>query len=684
MRSAEDENGTKRIALVTDHHDSPLGAFLKGNLEEVLAGKVAVRCCFFDRLQAEEVLDDDLVLVMAGSRALAVKPHVPEARRILVVKRTIHSADAYRILAIPPGTPVLVVNTGSEVTLEMEILLQQLELDHVQVVPFEAGKDYPEIRIAITPGEPQMVPGHVPTIIDVGNRCVDVSTFIEIITRLRIVDREIDQRLLRYSEGLVTLDTGVNRQHRELFLKAMELDAVLNLSQEGILLLNKEGMVVLHNRSLAQMLEVGDDLTGRPASALPAEIREILARPQGREWIVEYRGRSLVVHREEIVHFGEPAGSCFNFQEVTYIRQLEQNLSRRLQERGLTARYRFEDIRAQSPRMLQCLDLARRVAGSEFTVLITGESGTGKELLAQSIHAASSRGKQPFVAVNCAAMPESLLESELFGYEGGAFTGALKDGKAGLFEQAHNGTVFLDEIGDMPLSLQAKLLRFLQERQVMRVGSRKVISVNIRVIAATNRDLREKIRAGEFREDLYFRLNVLPLMVPALRQRPEDILSLFQHFLREHCRREVPVAPEAQDVLLRYRWPGNIRELGNVASYVSFMADERVNLENLPHTLLSDRESFEREASALETRSSLERAEAVMQVLEDFEARDQGAGRKSVEEALGNRGVRMTEGEVRGIMSLLNTLELVHSGVGRRGSELTPRGKLFLNWLKNR
>ena len=215
-----------------------------------------------------------------------------------------------------------------------------------------------------------------------------------------------------------------------------------------------------------------------------------------REWIVEHLGRSLVITRQPIEHFGEPAGSCFNFQEVTYIRQLEQNLSRKLLEKGLTARYTFADVLTQSPKMLQCVDLARRLAGSDFTVLILGESGTGKELLAQSIHRESSRGKQPFVAVNCAAVPENLLESELFGYEGGSFTGALKDGKTGLFEQAHHGTVFLDEIADMPLVLQAKLLRVLQERQIMRIGSQKVINVNIRVIAATNHDLRERIRAG--------------------------------------------------------------------------------------------------------------------------------------------------------------------------------------------
>jgi transcriptional regulator with PAS, ATPase and Fis domain len=311
----------------------------------------------------------------------------------------------------------------------------------------------------------------------------------------------------------------------------------------------------------------------------------VLSKKSGREWIVEHKGRSLVITRQPIEHFGEPAGSCFNFQEVTYIRQLEQNLSRKLLEKGLTARYRFSDVLTQSPRMLQCVELARRIAGSDFTVLILGESGTGKELLAQSIHRESARDKQPFVAVNCAAVPENLLESELFGYEGGSFTGALKEGKTGLFEQAHHGTVFLDEIADMPMVLQAKLLRVLQERQIMRIGSQKVINVNIRVIAATNHDLRERIRAGRFREDLYYRLNALPLLVPPLRERPEDIFLLLDHFLTEHQRKGLVFSSEAREVLLRYPWPGNIRELSNVASYLSFMTPALVTPETLPYYL---------------------------------------------------------------------------------------------------
>jgi transcriptional regulator with PAS, ATPase and Fis domain len=334
--------------------------------------------------------------------------------------------------------------------------------------------------------------------------------------------------------------------------------------------------------------------------------------------------------------------------------------------------------------MEECIELARRIAGSDFTVLITGESGTGKELLAQSIHNASDRSKQPFVAVNCAAVPENLLESELFGYAGGSFTGALREGKAGLFEQANNGSVFLDEIGDMPPMLQSKLLRVLQERQIMRVGSTKLTEVNIRVIAATNRNLRERIQAGQFREDLYYRLNALSLVVPPLRDRPEDIFLLLEHFLAQQNQSHLKFTPEARALLLRYGWPGNIRELGNVANHITLMGIDPVTIQALPSYLVGRTETFETTERTLEEKCGLERARAVLAVLNQYSGHGRKAGRNSIKDALKNHERPLSEAEVRGVLRVLGKLGLVRSNVGRQGTELSPQGHQFFNWLSNR
>lgn len=233
------------------------------------------------------------------------------------------------------------------------------------------------------------------------------------------------------------------------------------------------------------------------------------------------------------------------------------------------------DVVASDPVSANLFGIAARVAQTDATVLLTGESGVGKEVVAQFIHRNSARNKGPFVAINCAAIPESLLEATLFGYEKGAFTGA-QSAQAGKFEQAQDGTLLLDEVTEMPLALQAKLLRVLQEREVERVGGKKPVSLNIRIVATSNRDMAEAVRKGVFREDLYYRLNVFPILIPALRQRPADIVPLAHHFLVEHGalvgRQGLNFSPEAEALLRSHAWPGNVRELENVVQRSMILA----------------------------------------------------------------------------------------------------------------
>jgi transcriptional regulator with PAS, ATPase and Fis domain len=249
----------------------------------------------------------------------------------------------------------------------------------------------------------------------------------------------------------------------------------------------------------------------------------------------------------------------------------------RLPRKGFSARYRFDHITTCNPAMLELKHLASVYAKTDATIMLQGESGTGKELFAQGIHNASKRMGNPFVAVNCGAIPESLLESELFGYEEGAFTGAKRKGKAGFFEMAHEGTLFLDEIGELPHAMQARLLRVLQEQEIVRVGGTQVIPVNLRIICATNQNLAQWSKDGRFRKDLYYRLNVLPLLIPALRERRRDILFLAHHFLNERLADNNKHSLENFDqeigsVFLQYEWPGNVRELINLIERLSLSA----------------------------------------------------------------------------------------------------------------
>lgn len=262
----------------------------------------------------------------------------------------------------------------------------------------------------------------------------------------------------------------------------------------------------------------------------------------------------------------------FKVDEILLKLQRAQEQKRLQQEniqlrKTLREEHCFANILAQSERMKALFDTVERVAGYKTTVLIMGESGTGKELLAKAIHFNSPRAERPFVAINCGAIPENLLESELFGHRKGAFTDAVRT-KKGLFEEAHEGTLFLDEIGELPLSLQVKLLRTLQEEEIRRVGDNQTLKVDVRIVAATVHDLAHKVQQGTFRSDLYYRLNVLTLQVPPLRERKDDIALLVEHFLRKFNEKlgtkVESIAPEAYQLLLAYAWPGNVRELENV------------------------------------------------------------------------------------------------------------------------
>ncbi len=277
---------------------------------------------------------------------------------------------------------------------------------------------------------------------------------------------------------------------------------------------------------------------------------------------------------DELLHRMEKA-----LQEQS-LRRENENLRGQVRER-----YALPGVIARSAEMRRVMDLIARIAPADATVLIQGESGTGKELIAKAIHHASPRAPKPFVAVNCGALPEPLLESEIFGHVKGAFTGAIVT-KRGLFEEAHDGTFFLDEIGEMASSLQVKLLRALQDGEVRRVGANQSTTVDARVVAATNRDLEQRVREGAFREDLFYRLNVIPVTLPPLRERREDIPLLAEHFLERNSRkqgREMRLSPEAVECLLRYSWPGNVRELENAMERTAILSQRgTIGPEELP------------------------------------------------------------------------------------------------------
>lgn len=295
--------------------------------------------------------------------------------------------------------------------------------------------------------------------------------------------------------------------------------------------------------------------------------------------VSKIRGFSITFDCTPVAVGGVAAGVVISFQKVDKVQQLEGHIRKKLNNKGLTAKHQLSDIVHCSRLIDETIEDACRYAAASSNILIVGETGTGKELFAQGIHNASQRRDGPFVAINCAALPENLLESELFGYVEGAFTGTTRGGKMGLFEVAHNGTLFLDEISEIPLNMQSKLLRVLQEHEVRRVGDDRVIAVDVRIISATNVNLHKLVAAKRFRQDLLYRLDVLKITIPPLRRRGEDVIELFHFFLKKFCwknREAVPeVAPDSLHLLREYPFAGNARELRNVVERATVLRRNR-------------------------------------------------------------------------------------------------------------
>lgn len=359
--------------------------------------------------------------------------------------------------------------------------------------------------------------------------------------------------------------------------------AILNTSSDALVAVNAAGRIqALNNQAYRTFhLSTRMDFTGCPVAAVCSAFKwqDVVENGREKEEIIQWEDRKLYTEYKPVVVDKMGKGAIIVVRYTEQIMEAETKIRHSLVRQGLTAKYSFDDIIGSSQAIREDILMAKRYSRVDSNVLIVGETGTGKELFAHSIHRESRRNAEPFVALNCAALPENLLESELFGYEPGAFSGASKNGKAGLFELAHKGTIFLDEIGEISTALQAKLLRVLQEKEIRRIGSSRLQPVDVRVISATNINIEEKIREGRFRADLYYRLNLLDITIPPLRERSGDIQEMVDFYLtRFACEMGKPIpklSQESAQCLINYQWPGNVRELRNICERLVVLSDSQ-------------------------------------------------------------------------------------------------------------
>ncbi|MBR9980349.1 MAG: sigma 54-interacting transcriptional regulator, partial [Desulfatitalea sp.] len=606
---------------------------------------------------------------------------------------------------LPRGTPVLVINHPRYATEETITALRNMGIDHLRYTPFWQGREgsasVQRLTTAISPGMQHLCPAHVRTHIDIGPRLISMASFCRLLMALDIDIDYLEQYANTYHTFLMAASRklGETLNHAEMLAKRNEI--ILNEFEEGLVTVSPNGRVDRANRRARELIAPeGQEFLKQPFEALMADFEKVaeLIEPVDEAGkaasIYAHRGKQLIVTKIP-VDTGKQRSYLYTFRELARIQRLEKDVRIKLAQKGYLTKYDFADIWGQSLQMAAVVEKARRFAKTDKTILISGESGTGKELFAHAIHCHSLRREGPFVAVNFAGLSESLIESELFGYEDGAFTGARKGGKEGLFEQAHGGTIFLDEIGDASPDVQSRLLRVLQERELLRVGGSRIIPVDVRVVAATNTDLQRAMDERRFRSDLYYRINGLPLEIPPLRERTEDILDLFNRFMKHRYGIRKALAPETQTRLIAYPWPGNVRELINTVDYACISSEGNPTLlkAHLPH-LLQRHESSDDALPGLRDPHALrdlavrlmvgqESAITLRMLLRILAGqKPSGVGRNHLCRALAHRGVMITEGRMKALLKRLRAEGLVTVGATRQGTVITARGDALRQFLR--
>ena len=643
---------------------------LIAQLEELFGSQARIESHSTDRGVPHQI-HQALVLLTSSQVLDECRERIEDSCEVMIARRTLNFAHLDRLYALPEGSTLLIVNDSKETAGAVVELLRKIgfmNYDYRTYYPGCPGAN-PAYDFLITPGELEFSPHNAHDVIDIGARILDITTIYDVVKSLRMLSQEMDEKIhlvsAKYMSKIISLGKELHLRHQNLQALNDFLVRTINSVNDGILSYDDGGCIRLINHIAARILglETGANLfeeSRRHNRKLNAFLKEETLE----NYILQIEGSAYLFSKVRI----ERSDSCLlTIKNVREHINLENSLKKELKRQGYRAKYTFNDLIHKSPVMRALAEKAKKLAESESSILIYGESGTGKEILAGAIHNASRRHDGPFLAVNFSALPDELIESELFGYEEGAFTGARRGGKTGLFELASQGTLFLDEIGDTSPKIQSRLLRVLQEKEVLKVGGTKNIPVDVRVVAATNKDLYAMVKKGLFREDLYYRLKKLYIHIPPLRERREDILPLFNHFLIQKNGFDLKLTEEAQRLLEAYHWPGNVRELESSVEYI--LAVREGNL--IDRSTLSE--------DLLRTGPAQDEAQEALTgfVLKAVRAHNRNhvlIGRKKLAELSIDAGFPLSEQQMRRVLEALASRGLLQMGRGKMGLRLTELG----------
>ena len=683
---------SKRLAILTWDSDSV--ALYARQVREFLGEDIEIETYSVQGGNAGRVAPADVYLVSTCAFAdRDLTQLLPGGGEVVISEVRITQEGLRRLMEVPRNTQALLVNINQPMATETIAMLNQLGVTNIHFTPYWPGApEPPALPLAVTTGESRYVPGGVETVIDLGPRLLSGNTLTELAFYLKREHVIGQPHFQAYLANLAERSHSIER----MLQRSTQVESLFDLFQQaldaGLLGVDADGTIFACNPKAEEILDVSAHqlLDSRAQEALPAlPFEECFAdRKAVQARLVEIGGSPVNVTIQPMFRNGRLMGAYCILQRFRDEENRQQKMRRQILGKGHVTKYTFDSIVGQSAPMLTAKALARKMAAGSAAILISGESGTGKELFAQAIHAASPRAGEPFVAINCAAIPDSLLEGQLFGYEEGSFTGARKGGHIGFFEAARRGTLFLDEIEAMSPMLQVKLLRVLQEKEIIRLGGVDVIRVDVRIIAATNEDLPAIVRRGAFRKDLFYRLSVLPLQLPPLRSRGQDVALLMEEMKKGLGVRYV-LSPAALQLLMAHSWDGNVRELRNCVEYLAYLDKPVIGPEDLPPTILATVGADRHFLPPQQAGSGRGEAQEVLDRLRrragsDLEAHafvlsalcgGTSMGRKSLAAQAREEGLFMTEQTARTVLAHLEELGLVEVRRGRGGSRPTPLGR---------
>lgn len=627
-----------------------------------------------------------------------VKKHVKNCNNIVIADITLKKDSLNKLMHLPEGTKALLVNSSLEMSVETIGTIYNSGIKHLDLYPVYPNiEEIPNYNIAITPGEVELVPENIEEIIDLGDRVLSMKTIVNIAVKLNLSHLIQTNKFKNYFLSLVKSDLGFENLFSQVDILESKLDLILKIFDDGVIVLGNDRKINFINEAAKKLLNIENmDLLDSSIEKLFYEFTDETNEKQDnviKDKVILISEQYFVVSIYPITNLFNDLGYVLLLSRFTDTEKEQNKIRNQIISKGHVARYKFKDIIGNSSTIYKVKEKALKIAASDSSVLICGKSGTGKELFAQSIHNASNRKNNPFIAINCASIPESLLESELFGYDAGAFTGAKKGGKLGYFELAHMGTLFLDEISEMDFNLQARLLRVLQEKEVVRIGGDTVVNVDVRVISATNKNLEELVSQNKFREDLYYRINVLRVDIPELSKRKDDIPLLIEIFKKQN-NAHFTITNEGLRAILDYKWIGNIRELKNFVERLKCLGKEIIDINDVYECLDMDyndetkyfynnEEKIKIERFFNINKNLINRYNSVLSVLAQNYNSKNKLGRRTISEILASNKIYMSEQEVRTILNELKLNDMIEVYKGRGGTSITGVGLRALNYIKD-